>query len=222
MGAHRFADVDDVRPCLLRGRDDAGFDAALRHRAFRLRAARLAAPIRRYDRRGHADQQDGAGAAQGLRPDAGAALRHLDGLLRQRRRVLSFLLCGGARLRSDRAGRHLRAGLSADRRGAALRRADAAKEDPAHRNDRALRPPPLEGFMEDVLKSISEKTLAALPGAALEARFAFQELTFLADAARIVDILKFLRDDADCQFVCFTDITAADYPERERRFEVVY
>jgi NADH-quinone oxidoreductase subunit C len=76
--------------------------------------------------------------------------------------------------------------------------------------------------MDDLLKSISEKTLAALPGAALEARFAFQELTFLADAARVVDVLKFLRDDADCQFVCFTDITAADYPERERRFEVVY
>ena len=50
--------------------------------------------------------------------------------------------------------------------------------------------------MEDVLKSISEKTLAALPGAALEARFAFQELTFLADAARVVDVLKFLREDA--------------------------
>ena len=49
-------------------------------RALRLRAARLAAPVRRDDRRRHADQQDGAGAAQGLRPDAGAALRHLDGL----------------------------------------------------------------------------------------------------------------------------------------------
>ena len=30
------------------------------------------APVRRDDRRRHADQQDGAGAAQGLRPDAGA------------------------------------------------------------------------------------------------------------------------------------------------------
>ena len=38
------------------------------------------APVRRDDRRRHADQQDGAGAAQGLRPDAGAALRHLHGL----------------------------------------------------------------------------------------------------------------------------------------------
>ena len=80
LGAHRLADVDDLRARLLRRRDDADVDAALRRRALRLRAARLAAPVRRDDRRRHADQQDGAGAAQGLRPDAGAALRHLDGL----------------------------------------------------------------------------------------------------------------------------------------------
>ena len=43
---------------------------------------------RRDDRRRHPDQQDGAGPAQGLRPDAGAALRDLHGLLRQRRRLL--------------------------------------------------------------------------------------------------------------------------------------
>ncbi len=29
LGAHRLADVDDVRACLLRRRDDAGLDAAL-------------------------------------------------------------------------------------------------------------------------------------------------------------------------------------------------
>lgn len=39
-------------------------------------APRFAAPVRRHDRRRYADQQDGAGAPQGLRPDAGAALRH--------------------------------------------------------------------------------------------------------------------------------------------------
>ena len=130
MGAHRLADVDDLRACLLRSRDDAAVDAALRRRALRLRAARQPAPVGRDDRRRHADQQDGAGAAQGLRPDAGAALRHLDGLVRQRRRLLPLFLFGGARLRPHRAGRHLRARLPADGGGAALRRAAAAEEDP--------------------------------------------------------------------------------------------
>ncbi len=51
---------------------------------------------------------------------------------------------------------------------------------------------------------------------------AFGELTILADAEKINDVLIFLRDDAECRFVCFIDLTAADYPEREKRFDVVY
>src|SRR6478672_5676469 len=98
----------------------------------------LAAPVGRDDRRRHADQQDGPGAAQGLRPDARAALRHLDGQLRQWRRLLPLQLLGGARLRPHRSGRHLRAGLPADRRGAALRHPAAAEEDPPHRHAGAM------------------------------------------------------------------------------------
>jgi NADH-quinone oxidoreductase subunit B len=45
---------------------------------------------------------------------------------------------GGARLRSDRPGRHLCPGLSAYRRGAAVRSYAPAKEDTANRYDRAL------------------------------------------------------------------------------------
>ena len=85
------------------------------------------APIGRHDRRRHAVQQDGAGAAQGLRPDGRAALGHLDGLLRQWRRLLPLFLLGGARLRPDRAGRRLCAGLPADGRGVALRRPACCK-----------------------------------------------------------------------------------------------
>src|SRR5437588_308794 len=80
-----------------------------------------------------------AGAVQGLRPDAGAALRDLDGVVRQWRRLLSLFLLGRARLRPYRADRHLRARLSADGGSAAVRRAAAAEEDPAHRDHRTLR-----------------------------------------------------------------------------------
>jgi NADH-quinone oxidoreductase subunit C len=77
-----------------------------------------------------------------------------------------------------------------------------------------------EGVMDEVLKTVADKTMAAHPG--LEAQFAQGELTLLGDAGGVVDVLKFLRDDPDCRFVCFTDITAADFPEREKRFEIVY
>ncbi len=50
----------------------------------------------------------------------------------------------------------------------------------------------------------------------------FGELTLHADAAHINDLLIFLRDDTECRFVCFIDICGADYPEREKRFDVVY
>ena len=81
-----------------------------------LRACRSRLHLRR-----HADQQDGPGPPQGLRPDAGAALRLVDGQLRQRRRLLPLLLLRGAWLRSHRARGHLRARLPAYGRGAYLR-----------------------------------------------------------------------------------------------------
>jgi NADH-quinone oxidoreductase subunit C len=53
-------------------------------------------------------------------------------------------------------------------------------------------------------------------------KLSFGELTVEAEAADIISILTLLRDDPECGFVCFTDICGADYPERERRFDVVY
>ena len=50
----------------------------------------------------------------------------------------------------------------------------------------------------------------------------FGELTLHAEAVSINDVLMFLRDDSECRFVCFIDICGADYPEREKRFDVVY
>ena len=76
--------------------------------------------------------------------------------------------------------------------------------------------------MDDGLKAIGDKALASLPGAVLAVHDAYGELTLEAEAARIVEVLTFLRDDPDCQFVCFTDISGVDYPQREKRFDVVY
>jgi NADH-quinone oxidoreductase subunit C len=76
--------------------------------------------------------------------------------------------------------------------------------------------------MSDGLKSIGEKAIAALPGAIEEANQAFGELTLIAKSARIVEVLTFLRDDPACQFTCFIDLSGADYPDRDKRFEVVY
>ncbi len=76
--------------------------------------------------------------------------------------------------------------------------------------------------MDDVLKNLGDEIVAALPGAVLGAEVKVGELTLHAEAARIVEVLTFLRDDPRCQFVCFTDLCGADYPDRDKRFDIVY
>jgi NADH-quinone oxidoreductase subunit C len=76
--------------------------------------------------------------------------------------------------------------------------------------------------MDERLHELGGAVVDALGGAASEFRVAFGELTVIADAARVVEIVTFLRDDSRCQFMCFIDITAIDWPAREKRFDVVY
>ena len=72
------------------------------------------------------------------------------------------------------------------------------------------------------LQEIGEQVAAALPGAGVSASLARGELTLLADAAHVLDVLTYLRDDEACRFINFIDLCGVDYPAREKRFDVVY
>ena len=48
------------------------------------------------------------------------------------------------------------------------------------------------------------------------------EITVNARRAEIVKVISFLRDDPICRFASLMDIAGADYPARDRRFDVVY
>ena len=48
------------------------------------------------------------------------------------------------------------------------------------------------------------------------------ELILHAASDGIVSLFTFLRDDPECQFTQLVDICGADYPERAKRFDVVY
>jgi NADH-quinone oxidoreductase subunit C len=63
---------------------------------------------------------------------------------------------------------------------------------------------------------------AALPDAVAGQSLVRGELTLHVEGARILDVLRFLRDDPKCQFWSLIDICGVDYPARERRFDVVY
>jgi NADH-quinone oxidoreductase subunit C len=51
---------------------------------------------------------------------------------------------------------------------------------------------------------------------------AFGEQTLTVERENLVEVLTYLRDDPKCQFAVLIDICGVDYPEREKRFEVVY
>jgi len=71
--------------------------------------------------------------------------------------------------------------------------------------------------MDEALKTLGDSIAAALPGAVARTYVEYGELNVVANAPRILDVLKHLRDDASCLFVCFVDITATDYPAREKK-----
>ncbi len=76
--------------------------------------------------------------------------------------------------------------------------------------------------MDLALKDLGDYVAEALPQEVLETEVRFDELMVRARRDAIVRVLTFLRDDANCRFQQLMDICGVDYPERERRFEVVY
>lgn len=48
------------------------------------------------------------------------------------------------------------------------------------------------------------------------------ELSLHICPSGVVPVLTFLRDHSQCQFKTVVDITAVDFPEKDKRFEVVY
>jgi len=76
--------------------------------------------------------------------------------------------------------------------------------------------------MDETLDKLGAMIAAALPRSVTDHKVAHGELTIVAAAADIVKVATFLRDDERCQFISFIDITAIDWPGRERRFDVVY
>jgi NADH-quinone oxidoreductase subunit C len=76
--------------------------------------------------------------------------------------------------------------------------------------------------MDDTLDTLGQSIAAALGSSVTGAEVAYHELNVTAKAEDIVAVMRFLRDDERCLFWNLIDITAVDWPSRERRFDVVY
>ena len=76
--------------------------------------------------------------------------------------------------------------------------------------------------MDLALQELGEYIADALPQEIVETGTGLDELTVLAQRGALVEVLTFLRDDANCQFQQLLDLCGVDYPQRDPRFEVVY
>ncbi len=76
--------------------------------------------------------------------------------------------------------------------------------------------------MNQALIELGEYVGAALPVDGAEISAAGDELVLAVPAAELERALTWLRDDPQCLFEMLVDICGVDYPERARRFEVVY
>ena len=76
--------------------------------------------------------------------------------------------------------------------------------------------------MSDAVSELGEYVAGALGGKAKAQSIVRGELIVEVDGAELVAVLTFLRDDSNCLFQQLVDICGVDYPEREKRFEVVY
>jgi len=72
------------------------------------------------------------------------------------------------------------------------------------------------------LQELGDHIRATLPGETLRFDVVNKEAVLWATAPAIVKVMTTLRDDEKCLFKLLIDVCGVDYPEREKRFEIVY
>jgi NADH-quinone oxidoreductase subunit C len=76
--------------------------------------------------------------------------------------------------------------------------------------------------MGSALDELGEDLVLRGEGRVLAAEVLRGELTLLVEPEQLPEVLALLRDDPACRFTTLIDITAVDWPMRERRFDMVY
>ncbi|MCP4820583.1 MAG: NADH-quinone oxidoreductase subunit C [Shimia sp.] len=76
--------------------------------------------------------------------------------------------------------------------------------------------------MSDALNELGAHIELKRPDCVLGWDVTFDELNIDVTPANIKGFIEFLRSDANCRFSTLVDVTAVDYPERAKRFDVVY
>lgn len=76
--------------------------------------------------------------------------------------------------------------------------------------------------MSEALTELGSHIEAKRPDCVVGFEIAFGELNVEITPSSLVAFIEFLKTDPNCRFSTLVDITAVDYPERPKRFDVVY
>ena len=76
--------------------------------------------------------------------------------------------------------------------------------------------------MSDALKELGDLIATTRTECVRDWDVSFGELNIDVTLSNIVAFVEFLKTDPNCRFSSLVDITAVDYPGRQRRFDVVY
>ena len=76
--------------------------------------------------------------------------------------------------------------------------------------------------MTQAMQELGALIAAKRPDCVLAYDVSFDELNINVVPSNIVGLIEFLKLDRSCRFSSLVDITAVDYPGRQKRFEVVY
>jgi len=76
--------------------------------------------------------------------------------------------------------------------------------------------------MSQALQDLGAHIRASMTNAVVGQSITVGELTLEVRAEDIATVIKFLRDDPRCKFTTLIDICGSDYPQRGKRFDVVY
>jgi NADH-quinone oxidoreductase subunit C len=74
----------------------------------------------------------------------------------------------------------------------------------------------------DKLTELGSYVAGNFPDGAVVSKLVSGELVLEVGADHLLAVMEFLRDDAKCLFKVLVDVCGVDYPEREKRFDVVY
>lgn len=76
---------------------------------------------------------------------------------------------------------------------------------------------------DDIVVPVSVAAVqAGVPGAIEHVSFWVGDWTVIVSADRLLDVMRFLKDDDATALDYCSDITATDWPPREKRFDVIY